>query len=206
MFRSGHASAWLTAVLFVVYASSAYAFVNCHGYSKVGALGKPLSSSVCRYRSGSFLSSLKLAEILDETDEEVIQKKDSGSFFFLRNPLDREKDRRDGRPTFTRVPKETEEVSCACGSKRTYSNCCKKFHDSGDAPDDPVNLIRARYSAFAYRLPGYIMRTTAQGSSEWKINQNQWEKEILGFCDGYYLGSAYYSSILSGRTVCISRP
>jgi uncharacterized protein YchJ len=29
------------------------------------------------------------------------------------------------------------------------------------------------------------MRTTAQGSSEWKINQNQWEKEILGFCDGY---------------------
>ena len=179
MRRSG---TWLTLSLILVYASGISAFANCNGFVKEGTLGKPLLSSVCRFRNRGFLSSVRLSEVIDE--EGTTPKKESGSFFFLRNPLDREKDRRDGRPTFTRVPKETEEVSCACGSKRTYSNCCKKFHDSGEAPDDPVNLIRARYSAFAYRLPGYIMRTTAQGSSEWKINQNQWEKEILGFCDG----------------------
>ena len=177
----------LVASLIAANLSCNLAFTNCNGLIKSGSFLKvPMLKNGCRVNTASFLTKLRLSEVLDETDE--AKQKDQG-FFFLRNPLDRERDRRDGRPTFTRVPKDPSEVSCACGSKRTYANCCQKFHESGEAPDDPVNLIRARYSAFAYRLPGYIMRTTAQGSSEWKINQNQWEREILGFCDGWGLES-----------------
>ena len=174
----------VAAALLLASASAASAFSFSHGI----ASGSALQPQRCRLdrrhvSSQNAISGLRLSEIIENHEEEVLQAKDPRRFFFLRNPLERENERRDGRPMFTRIPKDAE-VSCACGSKRTYANCCKKFHDSGEAPDDPVNLIRARYSAFAYRLPGYIMRTTAQGSADWKINQNQWEKEILGFCDG----------------------
>jgi hypothetical protein len=164
-------------------AAAASAFSFSHGIAP-GSVGSALQQQRClldrcRISSKNAITELRLSEIMENQD----QAKDPRRFFFLRNPIERDNERSDGRMMFTRTPKDAE-VSCACGSKRTYANCCKKFHDSGEAPDDPVNLIRARYSAFAYRLPGYIMRTTAQGSADWKINQNQWEKEILGFCDG----------------------
>jgi hypothetical protein len=174
---------FVAAALLLASASTASAFSICHGIASFSALQPQRCRLAHRHISKKAITELRLSDMVENQEEETIQTKDPRKFFFLRNPLERENERRDGRPTFTRVPKDPE-VSCACGSKRTYANCCKKFHDSGEAPDDPVNLIRARYSAFAYRLPGYIMRTTAQGSADWKINQNQWEKEILGFCDG----------------------
>ena len=175
---------FVAAALLLASTSAASAFSFSHGF----ASGSALQQQRCRLdrrlvSSKNAITELRLSEIIDSQEEEIIPAKDPRRFFFLRNPLERENERRDGRPIFTRVPKDPE-VACACGSKRTYANCCKKFHDSGEAPDDPINLIRSRYSAFAYRLPGYIMRTTAQGSADWKINQNQWEKEILGFSDG----------------------
>jgi hypothetical protein len=173
----------VAAALLLASASAASAFSFCHGIASSSALQPQRCRLDRRHISAkNAITELRLSEIVDNQEKEIIETKDPRKFFFLRNPLERESER-DGRPMFTRTPKDPE-VSCACGSKRTYGNCCKKFHDSGEAPDDPVNLIRARYSAFAYRLPGYIMRTTAQGSADWKINQNQWEKEILGFCDG----------------------
>lgn len=85
----------------------------------------------------------------------------------------------------TRAPKEPTRTNCACGSKRPYSNCCARFHNSGRTAEDPVDLIRARYSAYAYRMPGYIMRTTDKNGPEWKKNQVTWEEELLQFCDMY---------------------
>ncbi len=47
---------------------------------------------------------------------------------------------------------------------------------AGVAPVDPVDLIRARYSAYAYRLPGYIIRTTMPDSPEGTVYKNQVRK------------------------------
>mmetsp|Transcript_37773 Transcript_37773/g.88304 ORF Transcript_37773/g.88304 Transcript_37773/m.88304 type:complete len:150 (-) Transcript_37773:174-623(-) len=74
---------------------------------------------------------------------------------------------------------------CACGSERPYANCCERHHQRGEAPTDPVDLIRARYSAFAYRMPGYLMRTTDQQGPEYVRDAIKWEKELLQFCDQY---------------------
>ena len=176
--------AFSVAVVLLASAAAASAFSFSHGFASGKSALLPQRCQLDRrHASKNAITELRLSELIENQEEEIIQTKEPQRFFFLRNPLERDNERSDGRPMFTRIPRISD-VSCACGSKRTYANCCKKFHDSGEAPDDPVNLIRARYSAFAYRLPGYIMRTTAQGSADWKINQNQWEKEILGFCDG----------------------
>jgi len=83
-----------------------------------------------------------------------------------------------------RVP-EDPTTKCACASNLSYEKCCSPFHSSGTAPEDPVDLIRARYSAYAYRLPGYVMRSTSRKSPDWTVNQAAWIEDIVDFCDSY---------------------
>lgn len=52
-----------------------------------------------------------------------------------------------------------EETRCPCHSKKNYFQCCKIFHD-GETPPTALDLMRSRYSAYALRLPEYILRTT----------------------------------------------
>jgi len=49
---------------------------------------------------------------------------------------------------YTRQPKPG--APCGCGSGNTYAACCSLQHASGMA-DDVLKLVRARYTAFAYR-------------------------------------------------------
>eukprot|EP00286_Rhodomonas_abbreviata_P015456 CAMPEP_0181331402 /NCGR_PEP_ID=MMETSP1101-20121128/24476_1 /TAXON_ID=46948 /ORGANISM="Rhodomonas abbreviata, Strain Caron Lab Isolate" /LENGTH=228 /DNA_ID=CAMNT_0023440847 /DNA_START=37 /DNA_END=723 /DNA_ORIENTATION=- len=84
----------------------------------------------------------------------------------------------------SRVP-EDPNSKCSCGSNLGYDKCCARFHQTGAAPEDPVDLIRARYSAYAYRLPGYIMRSTSRKSPDWTVNQAAWIEDIVDFCDSY---------------------
>mmetsp|Transcript_47624 Transcript_47624/g.95323 ORF Transcript_47624/g.95323 Transcript_47624/m.95323 type:complete len:229 (-) Transcript_47624:153-839(-) len=84
----------------------------------------------------------------------------------------------------SKVPEDATS-KCACGSNLSYEKCCGSFHQNGMAPEDPVDLIRARYSAYAYRLPGYIMRTTSRKSPDWTVNQAAWIEDIVDFCDSY---------------------
>jgi SEC-C motif-containing protein len=83
-----------------------------------------------------------------------------------------------------RVP-QNPEIPCACGSGRTYRNCCMPFHTNSKAPAEAEELLRARYSAFAYRLPGFIMRTTSKTNPDYTDDWNRWEADILEFCDLY---------------------
>ena len=83
---------------------------------------------------------------------------------------------------FTRTPNGSVQCACMCGS--TYAECCAPLHEGGSAAD-PVALIRARYTAFKYRLPDYVMRTTARSSGEWRDDTAAWRKDLLRFCDSY---------------------
>ncbi|KAG5189179.1 hypothetical protein JKP88DRAFT_347771 [Tribonema minus] len=77
-----------------------------------------------------------------------------------------------------RMPKDINAALCICGSGLTYDDALQ-----------PTELLRARFAAFAYRLPLFIMKTTARGGSEWKGDQGAWVAEILEFCDDYrFLG------------------
>jgi len=113
----------------------------------------------------------------DDDDQPGWQKR----WLFLRRP----REGYDRKKVRNRVPQDPQRTDCPCGSGKSYAGCCNRFHDTGDNPNDPVELIRARYSAYAFRLPGYIIRTTQRDSPEWVKDQVKWEKEILLFCDGY---------------------
>jgi uncharacterized protein YchJ len=47
-----------------------------------------------------------------------------------------------------------------------------------------------RYSAYAYQLPEFLMRTTEEGSPEFSRNTEKWEKELVEFCQSYKFENA----------------
>ncbi|SDK16212.1 SEC-C motif-containing protein [Methylophilus rhizosphaerae] len=48
--------------------------------------------------------------------------------------------------------------ACPCYSGKTYAGCCQPLHDGLAAPD-AERLMRSRYSAYALKLPAYILQT-----------------------------------------------
>ena len=71
---------------------------------------------------------------------------------------------------------------CACGSGISYGDCsCYMLHDGAEAAT-PGELVRARYSAYAYRLPDFLMRTTDPNGAEYEADQAGWKRSLLGFC------------------------
>lgn len=47
---------------------------------------------------------------------------------------------------------------CPCGSGKLYPDCCGRFH-AGIWPDNPVALMRSRYSAYVLRDEAYLQVT-----------------------------------------------
>lgn len=62
-------------------------------------------------------------------------------------------------PMKTRLPVDSS-VPCACGSGEPYAECCAPYHRGEVLPAAAERLVRTRYSAFAYRLPAYVVNTT----------------------------------------------
>lgn len=75
------------------------------------------------------------------------------------------------------------EARCACASTKPYGKCCRRFHTAQIVPQQAEDLLRSRYSAYAYRLPSYIMKTTHSSAIE--LDRRMWKREIMGFCKEY---------------------
>lgn len=79
------------------------------------------------------------------------------------------------------------ESLCSCGSDKPYGKCCRRFHTAQSFPPLAEDLLRSRYTAYAYRLPSYIMKTTHSSLAE--LDRRKWKREILNFCSEYqFLG------------------
>lgn len=75
------------------------------------------------------------------------------------------------------------DAQCACASSKTYGKCCRRFHTAQMSPSQAEDLLRSRYSAFAYRLPSYIMKTSHSSAIE--LDRRMWRREIMNFCKDY---------------------
>uniref|UniRef100_A0A7S3BIJ8 YchJ-like middle NTF2-like domain-containing protein n=1 Tax=Haptolina ericina TaxID=156174 RepID=A0A7S3BIJ8_9EUKA len=64
-----------------------------------------------------------------------------------------------------------------------YSACCQPCHEALRVDSSPSALVRARYTAFCYRLPDFLMSTTDPEGSEWQPDGAAWKKSMLGFMD-----------------------
>lgn len=75
------------------------------------------------------------------------------------------------------------DAQCACGIGKPYGKCCRRYHTAQNSPPLAEELLRSRYSAYAYRLPSYIMKTTHSSLAE--LDRRKWKREILDFCREY---------------------
>lgn len=75
-------------------------------------------------------------------------------------------------------------ADCACGADQPYESCCAPCHAEGSA-EDPVALVRARYTAYAYRLPDFLISTTSASHEEWQADRTEWKRQLLNFCDSF---------------------
>lgn len=70
--------------------------------------------------------------------------------------------------------------TCPCSSGDPYSECCQLFH-KGKIPENALQLMRSRYSAYSLNLPDYIIQTTHPGSPEYTEDYAGWRKKISAF-------------------------
>lgn len=81
------------------------------------------------------------------------------------------------------MPKE---VYCPCSSKHLYSDCCQPYHINIKYPNIAEQLMRSRYSAYAFNLTDYIIRTwhssTCPQLSTNELVKTIWVKLIINKC------------------------
>lgn len=83
------------------------------------------------------------------------------------------------------------EVSCPCGSGKEYGQCCEPVHSGRrKVTTDPIELVRARFSALAIGNVEFVLETTHPDHKEFvaveqRGKRSQWSREILKFSQAY---------------------
>lgn len=92
-------------------------------------------------------------------------------------------------------------VSCYCGSKSTFENCCQPYINKTLKAPTAEALMRSRYSAFATASADYLIATTHRSKRKFHnkadilawSKSNQWIKlEILATTKNTVTFKAYY--------------
>ena len=84
----------------------------------------------------------------------------------------------------------TPDTLCACGTGKTYGSCCQPYHIGTTVPLEPVDVVRARFSALPYCLPDYLIKTTHPDNKEFVAEdrvskRKQWIKSLRAFSEEY---------------------
>ena len=83
----------------------------------------------------------------------------------------------------TSTQNKTKKSSCPCGSGKSYSNCCKKYHTGEKLPDTAEELMRSRYTAYAKGLVDYVVQTTHPDNSAAKEDIKTLRDDVRATCD-----------------------
>ena len=67
---------------------------------------------------------------------------------------------------------------CFCSSGLNYEECCQVFH-KGKKPDNALQLMRSRYSAYAMHHADYLIATTHPANPHYSDNLFNWKRAIL---------------------------
>jgi SEC-C motif-containing protein len=86
---------------------------------------------------------------------------------------------------------------CPCHSGQKYKKCCRPLHQ-GQKVDDPVRLMRSRYSAYVLRDFDYIERTMHPESKHLTDDMTAWQTGIRLFAESTdFIGLEILGSELS---------
>lgn len=100
---------------------------------------------------------------------------------------------------------------CPCGSGQSYEHCCRRFHRGDELPENALQLMRSRYSAYVLNIPEYLINTTHPASPYYLENKFSWKRaksqfsresvfkrlEILDFKEKSPLASVTFTAFLS---------
>jgi uncharacterized protein YchJ len=80
----------------------------------------------------------------------------------------------------TRLPDQTDNKQpCPCGVEEiSYGDCCYPYHMKTKLPESPIRVLQSRYSAFVYRLIGYIIDTTHPTCRDYCDDKISWAKDL----------------------------
>ena len=69
---------------------------------------------------------------------------------------------------------------CPCGTTKDalYQDCCAPFHSGNKVPQQPLEVLKTRYTAFYFRLVPYIIQTTHPVCRDYSENKIKWAKEL----------------------------
>lgn len=90
---------------------------------------------------------------------------------------------------------------CPCGSRKQYLECCEPLHRGVQKAENPEQLMRSRYSAFALGEAAYLLKTSTSEHHaadeleqlEAQMGQVEWLKlEVLDAHDDIVEFKAYY--------------
>jgi SEC-C motif-containing protein len=70
---------------------------------------------------------------------------------------------------------------CPCNSGKKYKKCCKQIHDGILNPQNALELMISRYSAYAVHRCDYIIQTTHKTNEQFMHDINHWFDEIAEF-------------------------
>lgn len=84
------------------------------------------------------------------------------------------------RPDLSKDEEEgvKEKVACPCGTGKSYEDCCLPYHMGEMFPQKPKDVLRTRYTAFVYRLPSYIIKTTHETCRDYREDMIGWAKDL----------------------------
>ena len=85
----------------------------------------------------------------------------------------------------TRLP--AEDALCACCSGIPYEQCCRPYHVGDKVPETPTRTLQTRFTAFAYRLPAVLIRTTHPTNNDYDDDRARWVRRLQreGMFDGF---------------------
>ncbi len=89
-----------------------------------------------------------------------------------------------------RIPPNASDTPCPCGSTALpllYKDCCSPFHSGEKLPQSPLEVLKTRYTAFAWRIPQYVIETTHPVCKDFRKDKLKWARDLnrSGMFDSY---------------------
>lgn len=89
---------------------------------------------------------------------------------------------------------------CPCCSGKAYNECCRPFHE-GSIPENALQLMRSRYSAYALNMPDYIVATTHPASPQYLEDKFSWKRNISQFSKNSFFNKLQILDFKENKTL-----
>jgi peptide deformylase len=72
---------------------------------------------------------------------------------------------------------ERQKEHCPCGTGMKYAECCARFH-GGELPENALQLMRSRFTAYVLGNADYIIKTTHPANPHYVENKAAWKRSL----------------------------